>query len=716
MALFETHPKEVKILLQLIHSGELALPDFQRDFVWDPGAIEELIESIMRQYPAGSLLIIKDAGEKFQVREFENAPKLPSQSTPSQLVLDGQQRLTSLYQAFYGKGEHVFFINMNFLKDEIDIEGAVFYRTLKKAKKQGLFDKKVLAKQLILPLAYITDGKFDEWLDELMELRKEDVAEKKLLKDELRRVNRELLLPMLEYKFPVVTLQKETSMDAVCMMFETLNRRGVKLTVFELLMARSFADKVSLRQLWDETLIKHPIIQHFGIDPYYVLQAICLINQNSIKRADVLDLSPKLISQHWTLITDSLAYSLKLLQREEGVLSAKFLPYFTMLVPMTVVVSKTQNLKEIEIGKRNSKIRKWFWASIFASTYEVGPTARSVSDYKELLRWIEGEDLELYSLKKLYYTEDMLLEVTPKQRAHYSGVLALILSNGCKDFHNASSLSYDYMKENDVDDHHIFPKNFLKGKFPEEKINCIVNRTMIDASTNRTISDNPPSKYLKKISVELGDKQVVTALESHLIQKVHLEKDDFELFLKDRSKAILKLLSDKLGRVIPTQAQADEVSEDDEIDDDSSRRDSIDPSLVNNVPHDQLSDYPPLVKEIFDLLLNRTLKLNDKVWSKSNKRNVSFFSPEKQFFRARFQKSGLKLTLFTDGDELPHVTAVKQSDDAGQLYGHAKIRSFDELEKVFPSIELSYQKMLKAVGEGKNTSWFKGKRSDQVKN
>ena len=95
MSHFDTNPKSLKDLLTQIDMGELVLPDFQRDFVWDPSATEELIESIMRKYPAGSLLFLKHDGSGFQVREFEGATKLRSTVGASYLVLDGQQRMTS---------------------------------------------------------------------------------------------------------------------------------------------------------------------------------------------------------------------------------------------------------------------------------------------------------------------------------------------------------------------------------------------------------------------------------------------------------------------------------------------------------------------------------------------------------------------------------------------------------------------------------------------
>ncbi|MCH7616091.1 MAG: DUF262 domain-containing protein, partial [Nitrospinae bacterium] len=102
MSLFEdTNPRALKNLLGEIHSRTMVLPDFQRDFVWEPGATQELIVSIANNYPAGSLLRVRDAKRVFAAREFEGAPALNGQKHTF-LVLDGQQRLKTLLFFYSG--------------------------------------------------------------------------------------------------------------------------------------------------------------------------------------------------------------------------------------------------------------------------------------------------------------------------------------------------------------------------------------------------------------------------------------------------------------------------------------------------------------------------------------------------------------------------------------------------------------------------------------
>src|SRR5882724_10513222 len=157
----------LKFLLQMIHNREMALPDFQRDFVWDPSATDELIESIISNFPAGSLLRIKNGTQLlFQPRAVEGAPSLAKEARPSYLILDGQQRLTSLYQAFYGVGEHRYYIDLKQLIDGADFEEAISYERAKTKRVKARESFEHQAKELILPLSVLKTGAggFLDWM------------------------------------------------------------------------------------------------------------------------------------------------------------------------------------------------------------------------------------------------------------------------------------------------------------------------------------------------------------------------------------------------------------------------------------------------------------------------------------------------------------------------------------------------------------------------
>jgi len=120
---FQTYPRQILQLLAELDSGQLALPDFQRSFVWAPEETRELLVSMIRAFPAGALLFLQGGSGTFKAREAEEAPALMGR--PSFLILDGQQRLTSLYQAVYGVGDSRFFLDIGALLTGADINEAV---------------------------------------------------------------------------------------------------------------------------------------------------------------------------------------------------------------------------------------------------------------------------------------------------------------------------------------------------------------------------------------------------------------------------------------------------------------------------------------------------------------------------------------------------------------------------------------------------------------
>ena len=235
------------------------------------------------------------------------------------LVLDGQQRLTSLYQAFYGVGDHRYYLNLRKLLDGGDFEEAIFHvrASTKWAQARESFD--LQARELVLPLNVLKGGAggFLQWL--LQVTNPMPSEERTRMLDVLTRINEQWIKTIDDYHFPVVTLSDKTEADALCTIFETLNRTGVKLSVFELLTARFWPQNIRLRELWDKAREEHAIIEDFEVDPYYVLQSIALASREapSCKRSDVLNLAAADIEAWWPKVVSGLTAGLTIL-REEG--------------------------------------------------------------------------------------------------------------------------------------------------------------------------------------------------------------------------------------------------------------------------------------------------------------------------------------------------------------------------------------------------------------
>jgi uncharacterized protein with ParB-like and HNH nuclease domain len=259
--LFEdTNPKALKELLGEINSRAMVLPDFQRDFVWEPGATQELIVSIANDYPAGSILRVRNEKQVFAAREFEGAPKLDKHKYTF-LVLDGQQRLTSLYQAFFGVGEHRYYLDLKKLIENDDFEEAISYERAKTKRVKEREEFEHQAKELILPLSVLRAGAggFLEWMLRVTHPMPSGERIQKI--DLLKAINARWIKSIDEYRFPVVTLSSETEPAALCTIFETLNRTGVKLSVFELLTARFWPQNINLRKSYFANLPESAVLQ-----------------------------------------------------------------------------------------------------------------------------------------------------------------------------------------------------------------------------------------------------------------------------------------------------------------------------------------------------------------------------------------------------------------------------------------------------------------------
>lgn len=550
----------LKFLLAMVHNREMALPDFQRDFVWDPYATDELIESIISNFPAGSLLRIKNGHQLlFQPRAIEGAPELPKDHKPSYLVLDGQQRLTSLYQALYGAGEHRYFLNLGALDAGRDLEDCCFYlRTDDGKGRFGTIDQQ--ARDLVFPLGQLFGGAgYKDWATKVLAARCKDMSEMLELQTKFNRLHEKWVQPIEDYEFPMVTLNEGTSGEAVCTIFETLNRTGVKLSVFDLLTARFWAQDLNLRQLWDDAKTESPILEDYEIDPYYLLQIVALLEPGvdkagqsrapSIKRSAVLQMNVEQPRKGWDSAVQGLCEILGMLRDDCGVLAPWLIPYNTILIPMAAVWASQAHAKGADEGANRLKLIQWFWCSVFGQRYENAPNSQAEKDFQELLRWMGGgptpESVNEFSTKGL-----RLREVRPKQRAIYRGVMSLILQNGALDFHKrgkiTSQLVFD--KKNPVDDHHVFPRAYLNAGGVSAKLrDCILNRTYIDRKTNQRLSKRKPSDYFGEIRRKQGTTETDATLASHLLPAAPLLADDFEGFLESREGELMQLIRVKTG-------------------------------------------------------------------------------------------------------------------------------------------------------------------------
>ena len=543
------NPKLLGNLLHDVQTEAAGLPDFQRDYVWDPSATINLVASVARDYPAGSILTVGNANH-FAVRKFENAPN--TGVMPKYLVLDGQQRLTSLYQALFGTGEYRYYLDIKLFLDNKDLVEEEVIKFAKEGKKIGgktvndlmENDYSYQAQNKVMPLSHIfgTGKSFHKWAKKVQKALPSE--ERDEFSDQMDLVYETFVSKIEKYMFPVVSLSAETSIDSLCTIFETLNRRGVKLTIFELLTARFWKDGVNLRTLWDTAVEENPVLTDYDVQPYQIIQGISLITypSASCKREDVLNLKAADIDSRWDLVVESMVYGLEILRNDCMILNDKWLPTSGMLGPLAATLAIGKSFPKASKGVRRIQVVKWLWCSIFSQRYEAAANTRGEKDVNDLRDWFADPTKIPVSITQFSFDPNVLRTVSSKGAGVYKGVICLSMRThgGSLDFVTGAPIAHQLITSGEVDDHHIFPKSYLmnvKNIKDKTLVNCVINRTLIDRETNKMISAKAPSDYVSSLKAP----NVPLVLESHLIPSgpsSPLYDDDYEAFLTQRSLLI----------------------------------------------------------------------------------------------------------------------------------------------------------------------------------
>jgi hypothetical protein len=542
----QTFSQRMSGLLDQLHQGHVALPDFQRSFVWAPEATRELIVSLIRGFPAGNLLLLQDGSSKFKARAAEQAPDLQLQ--PSFLVLDGQQRLTSLYQALFGVGESRFFIDVGALISGSEVNEAV--RVIPVSRAAPFAERQAQADALMMPLSAALNGQAAAWRDEVVDLRRDGDSEPEHLRGLLRDVEHSYIKPLIDYSFPVTVLPGSTELEAVCTIFETLNRTGKPLTPFELISARAFAGGLSLYDLWSEATEQYPILDDFEIEPYYLLQVVALRMGTSCKRRSVLAVNAEDIAQHWDAALAGMAGAIALVRDQCGVLAPKWLPYKPMLIPLAAAWRQVAAESGPGQGAARTKLTRWFWCASFTGEYESSSATLAERDAPVLIDWLRGGD-EPPVVNSFDFDPERWRSVTVKQQGLYRATIALMLSHRPLDFHTAAPLTLEVIRAAQVDDHHVFPRAYLRETGRGAELDTVLNHALIDRETNLRIGKRPPSEYLREIEAVLGENTVKILSSQRLPtgSTSPLITNDFDDFVAWRVDAFAELLHEASGRI-----------------------------------------------------------------------------------------------------------------------------------------------------------------------
>ena len=593
---FRTDEPLLGALLRDVAEATIQLPDFQRGWVWDDDHIKSLVASVTMSYPIGAVMLLDcaDDGIKFAPRVVEGLE--PTSKKPDSLILDGQQRLTSLFLAMKSgkpvptktekgqKVERLYYLDMEKCLDpECDRVDAILSVPATKQITSDfgrqvdldLTTRELEFEQSLIPLTAVFEAtEFLQWVSDYREHHKYD-QQKVAFSDTFQR---RVWLSLQQYKVPVIVLLATTPKEAVCQVFENVNTGGVTLSVFELVTATFAADDFRLRQDWEsrkERMSRHPVLKNF--DSTAFLTAITLLasfhrseqqkTAVACKRKDVLRLelddyrryAKQLMpigADFEPIINDDRALPEGVLDRvarfltREKVLDSWSLPYTTQLIPLAAICGYLAS--EFEQDEVRRKLARWYWCGVFGELYGGANESRYANDLPDMIRWIRGGD-EPHTVRDSSFSPTRLLSLQTRQSAAYKGLMAQLMLHGAYDFLSGDPIEVTTYFDLAVDIHHIFPRKYCEGHgFNRDVWNSSVNKAPLTGRTNRMIGGEAPSKYLAGLEATDGvtSERLDSSLRSHLIQPELLRSDAFDEFIRDRAARLLSVIETATGRTV----------------------------------------------------------------------------------------------------------------------------------------------------------------------
>ena len=588
-------------LLDRAARGEMQLPDFQRGWVWDDYHIRSLLVSISLSYPIGAVmtLVAGNPDVNFKARLLEGVT-LTATPAPEMLLLDGQQRLTSLFQALKSRApvctrdrrgnelhRHYYAsidacIDPSVDREEGGIRGVPADRIVRSDfGRTVVLDLSTREREIaagMFPLDIVLDG--GATMDWQMAYLLSQPGDQPDRLEKWRLFQDAIINPFLHYQVPTIDLARSTPKEAVCQVFEKVNTGGVTLTVFELLTATYAAGNFELRKDWNtrhERLAQHKLLAN--VDATAFLQIVTLLATYdrrrshlqahpeddkapavSCKRREVLRV-PLAAYRQWADVAERGLVRAVPFLHSHRIFRYRDLPYATQLVPLGAVFGWLKDRAESYVSQQ--RLGRWFWCGVLGEMYGGAAETRFANDLEDCIAWVEDrtDNNPPRTVQAAQFQAERLLTLRTRNSAAYKGLYALQMKQGSRDFKTGRPIDVNAYLEDAIDIHHVFPRDWCANQKIESSVtDCIVNKTALDAHTNRRIGANPPSVYLSRIESGDGIEPHVLDgfLRSHDIDPVALRQDDFAQFFNQRFESLLRHAERAMGKPVNRQAGRDE--------------------------------------------------------------------------------------------------------------------------------------------------------------
>jgi hypothetical protein len=515
----------IRQLLQRITDGEIRIPAFQRDFVWEPDRVQFLMDSIFKGYPIGTVLFWRTKEKLAYDRDLGpfTLPE-PKKAYPIDYVLDGQQRLTSIYSTFQTE------LKQN---PQTKVKWVDIYFDL--AAVANAQDSQFVAlepqdvKPSHVPLRVLFDvaefGKFTRTITDEVQLK---------AIDQLQALFKEAVIP-------VETVETEEH-SKIAIIFERINRGGVPLDTYQLLSAWTWSGEFDLRTKFEELANELDEVGFSDLrdDPDLLLKCCSAVIRNDASAHAIVDLKGSEVRDAFPVLRNGILGAIDFVRRDCGIASLKILPYKSMLIPLARCFATNNAAGFHPDAKQRAALRRWFWHSCFSRRYSNSVDTAISQDIAALIQLLMGNTAE-FDKRSTTVAPEYFVDNTFALTSVNTKVFILLLAQAKpKSFLSAAEVDLGdvLVSCNRTEFHHIFPKNYLASKEGiREKSEqfMLANFAFLSQKDNRSIQDKSPADYVNLMPPASVDSILAASL---------IPKGGLAMKYKDFVAARAKLLAD----------------------------------------------------------------------------------------------------------------------------------------------------------------------------
>lgn len=509
----------VREILDSVYRGQIRIPAFQRGFVWEPDRVAFLIDSIYKQYPFGSLLFWR-TNEQLRTERQLGPFGLPDPDSdfPIDYVLDGQQRITSIFGVFQTElgqveDENWKEIYFDFSQSE-DVQETQFFA----------LDEEDVDPERHFPLRAIFNTAEYRKLTRAMD---DGLAERI---DGMQSVFKEAKIPYQSFR----TDEKEK----VAIIFERINRQGVPLDTLQLLSAWTWSEEFQLQGQFEDLIEE---LQSYGFsdisnDISLLLRCTAAVLTNTAKPESLVGLNGAVVRDRFSEVLNGIKGALDFLKAELKVEKIDNLPYQVILVPLSVFFSVPGNSEHRYEDWQREKLVRWFWRVAFSKRYSAGLLRNLNNDISEIVALKREETGRLgdfsVEINDAFFAKNRFLISSVNTKAF----TLLLAQEQPLNFVNGTpiGLAEKLREYNRKEFHHLMPRAFL-NKTDQQDIydpSCLANFCFISRADNRVLGGDAPSVYRSKITGDINN-----ILQSHCCPH-SLFDDAFEPFVEARARML----------------------------------------------------------------------------------------------------------------------------------------------------------------------------------